>query len=242
MNIHEIILEDSRIDEKPTSSIGNFAKKMASKVTTGGVSARLGGSAEMGSKANEIYKDLARWQGINGKNDKNMTAQDLAAFMKQHKLNAGGIDLPDGVLGKKTIDAVLKKASANALTGGNAAASTKAPAGAPASGGGVGGALGAMAKGAGVKTPNVKPSTGGGAGGGAGAPGPAGALGAAGADGKDGKDGASASPSTSKPASTPTAKDPKVTPLKNKGGISPEIQTMIDKLTPTEKKALVGAI
>ena len=197
MNIHEIILEDSRIDEKPTSSIGNFAKKMASKVTTGGVSARLGGSAEMGSKANEIYKDLARWQGINGKNDKNMTAQDLAAFMKQHKLNAGGIDLPDGVLGKKTIDAVLKKASANALTGGNAAASTKAPAGAP---------------------------------------------GAAGADGKDGKDGASASPSTSKPAGTPTAKDPKVTPLKNKGGISPEIQTMIDKLTPTEKKALVGAI
>lgn len=254
MNIHEIILEDSRIDEKPTSSIGNFAKKMASKVTTGGVSARLGGSAEMGSKANEIYKDLARWQGINSKNDKNMTAQDLAAFMKQHKLNAGGIDLPDGVLGKKTIDAVLKKASANALTGGNAAASTKAPAGAPASGGGVGGALGAMAKGAGVKTPNVKPSTGGGAGGaggsgggaggagGAGAPGPAGAPGAAGADGKDGKDGASASPSTSKPAGTPTAKDPKVTPLKNKGGISPEIQTMIDKLTPTEKKALVGAI
>jgi hypothetical protein len=207
---------------------------MASKVTTGGVSARLGGSAEMGSKANEIYKDLARWQGINSKNDKNMTAQDLAAFMKQHKLNAGGIDLPDGVLGKKTIDAVLKKASANALTGGNAAASTKAPAGAPASGGGVGGALGAMAKGAGVKTPNGA--------GGAGAPGPAGAPGAAGADGKDGKDGASASPSTSKPAGTPTAKDPKVTPLKNKGGISPEIQTMIDKLTPTEKKALVGAI
>ena len=112
-------------------------------------------------------------------------------------------------------------------------------------GGGIGGALGAMAKGAGVKTPNVKPSTGGGAGGsgggagGAGAPGPAGAPGAAGADGKDG---ASASPSTSKPAGTPTAKDPKVTPLKNKGGISPEIQTMIDKLTPTEKKALAGAI
>ena len=208
MNIHEITLEDSRIDEKPTSSIGNFAKKVASKVTTGGTSARLGGSSEMGSKANEIYKDLARWQGINGKNDKNMTAQDLAAFMKQHKLSAGGMDLPDGVLPKKIIDAALKKASANALTGGNAAVSAKAPAGEPASGGGVSGAIGAMAKGAGVKTPNVKPNS----------------------------SGASASPST------PTAKDPKVTPLKTKAGISPEIQTMIDKLTPTEKKALAGAI
>ena len=105
MNIHEIILEDKRIDEKPTSSIGNFAKKVASKVTTGGTSARLGGSAEMGKRSNEIYKDLARWQGINSKNDKNMTAQDLAAFMKQHKLSAGGIDLPDGILPKKVIDA-----------------------------------------------------------------------------------------------------------------------------------------
>lgn len=212
MNIHEIILEDKRIDEKPTSSIGNFAKKVASKVTTGGTSARLGGSAEMGKRSNEIYKDLARWQGINSKNDKNMTAQDLAAFMKQHKLSAGGIDLPDGILPKKVIDAALKKAAANDLTGGNAAASAKAPAGAPASasGSGIGGALGAMAKGAGVKTPNVKPSTG-------------------------------ASPSASATPSA-TKADPKVTPLKNKGGISPEIQTMIDKLTPTEKKALAGAI
>ena len=72
MNVHDIILKEQQLDEKPTSSIGNFAKKVASKVTTGGTSARLGGSAEMGSKANAIYKDLARWQGINQKNDKNM--------------------------------------------------------------------------------------------------------------------------------------------------------------------------
>ena len=72
-------------------------KKVASKVTTGGTSARLGGSAEMGKKANEIYKDLARWQGINPKNDKNMIPQDSAAFMKQHKLSAGGMNLPDGI-------------------------------------------------------------------------------------------------------------------------------------------------
>ena len=74
MNIHDIILEDTQINEKPTSSIGNFAKKVGSKITTGGTSARLGGASEMGSKANEIYKDLARWQGINGKNDKNKAA------------------------------------------------------------------------------------------------------------------------------------------------------------------------
>ena len=245
MNVHDIILNEKQLDEKPTSSIGNFAKKVASKVTTGGTSARLGGSAEMGSKANQIYKDLARWQGINSKTDKNMTAQDLAAFMKQHKLNAGGIDLPDGVLGKKTIDAVLKKAAANDLTGGNAAVS-KEPA--PAGKGGVQGALGALAKGAGVKTPNVKSTTtststssGGGSGGGGGSDTttttnvnvqqPAGGQ----AQGGQAQGGAS------KPASAPTA-DPKVTPLKTKGGITPDVQAMLDKLTPTEKKALAGAI
>ena len=215
MNIHEIILEDKRIDEKPTSSIGNFAKKVASKVTTGGTSARLGGSAEMGKRSNEIYKDLARWQGINSKNDKNMTAQDLAAFMKQHKLSAGGMDLPDGVLPKKVIDAALKKAAANDLTGGNAAVSAKAPAGAPASdggssGGGIAGAIGAMAKGAGVKAPQTK--------------------------GQQAQ--AAGQPATDKQTGTPS----KVTPLKNKGGIAPDVQAMIDKLTPTEKKALAGAI
>jgi len=247
MNVHEIILEDSRIDEKPTSSIGNFAKKMASKVTTGGMSARLGGSSEMGSKANQIYKDLARWQGINSKTDKNMTAQDLSAFMKQYKLDAGGVDLPDGVLGKKTIDAVLKKAAANDLTGGNSAPSSKVPGGAGS--GSIGKTLGALAKGAGVKTPNVKSTTtststssGGGSGGGSGGSDtttttnvnvqqPAGGQ----AQGGQAQGGAS------KPASAPTA-DPKVTPLKTKGGITPDVQAMLDKLTPTEKKALAGAI
>ena len=40
---------------------------------------RMGGSAEVGSKANELYNPLARWQGINGKNDK-YDSPDLAAW------------------------------------------------------------------------------------------------------------------------------------------------------------------
>ena len=213
MNVHDIILKEQQLDEKPTSSIGNFAKKVASKVTTGGTSARLGGSAEMGKKANAIYKDLARWQGINQKNDKNMTAQDLAAFMKQHKLSAGGMNLPDGILPKKTIDAALKKAAANAMTGGNAAPGGGVAGAAQKASGAIGGALDAMSKGAGVKGVDKKD-----AGADAGAPG--------------GSAGAGADPKA----------DPKVAQLKNKGGISPDIQAMIDKLTPTEKKALAGAI
>ena len=208
MNIHDIILEDTQINEKPTSSIGNFAKKVASKVTTGGTSARLGGASEMGSKANEIYKDLARWQGINGKNDKNMTASDLAAFMKQHQLTAGGMKLPDGVLTKKIIDQALKKAAAGAMTGGNAAPA-QAPAGGPAKPGFGQGALDALNKGAGTKAPKANAQQ---------ATGPANA-----------------------PQAT-TATDPKVTQLKNKGGITPNVQAMIDKLSPTEKKVLAGAI
>ena len=210
MNVHDIILKEQQLDEKPTSSIGNFAKKVASKVTTGGTSARLGGSAEMGKKANAIYKDLARWQGINQKNDKNMTAQDLAAFMKQHKLSAGGMDLPDGILPKATIDAALKKAAANAMTGGNAAPGGGVAGAAQKASGAIGGALDAMSKGAGVK----------------------------GVDKKD----AGASAGGSAGAGTDPKADPKVAQLKNKGGISPDIQAMIDKLTPTEKKALAGAI
>jgi hypothetical protein len=206
MNIHDIILEDKTLIEKPTSSIGNFAKKIGSKVTTGATSARLGGASEVGSKANDIYKDLARWQGINGKNDKNMTAADLAAFMKQHQLTAGGMSLPDGVLPKKIIDQALKKAAAGAMTGGNAAPA-QAPAGASGSASPGSSALDALSKGAGGKAQSTQTKAQG------------------------------SQATTAQPAA-----DPKVTPLKNKGGISPDIQAMIDKLTPTEKKALAGAI
>lgn len=166
----------------------------------------------MGSKANQIYKDLARWQGINQKNDKNMTAADLAAFMKQHDLSAGGMKLPDGILPKKIIDDALKKAAAGSLTGGNTAPSGGDSA-AQKAGSALGGAMDAMAQGAGVKPTAMKGSTGKM---GAGAPG-----GSAGAG---------------------TGTDPKVSQLKTKGGITPDIQAMIDKLTPTEKKALAGAI
>ena len=223
MNIHDIILEDTQINEKPTSSIGNFAKKVASKVTTGATSARLGGSSEVGSKANAIYKDLARWQGINGKNDKNMTSADLSAFMKQHKLSAGGMQLPDGVLPKSIIDKALKKAAASDLTGGNVGTDSapKAQSGGSApsqGGGGVAGAMASMAKGAGVKAPQTK--------------------------GQQAQ--AAGQPTTNEPAGSSPASKPapgaKVAPLKNKQGIPPEVQTMLDKLTPTEKKALAGAI
>ena len=105
---------------------------------------------------------------------------------------------------KKIIDAALKKAAANAITGGNAAPGGGVAGAAQKASGAIGGALDAMAKGAGVKGVDKKDT---GAGGSAGA----------------------------------TA-DPKVAQLKNKGGISPDIQAMIDKLTPTEKKALAGAI
>ena len=60
-----------------------------------------------------------------------MTAQDFAQFMKQNKLSAGGMKLPDGVLDKKTIMDVLKQAARNKLTGGNAASAPSGGAGAP---------------------------------------------------------------------------------------------------------------
>ena len=89
---------------------------------------------------------MKRWQGINDKNDNTMTDQDFAAFMKQNKLSAGGMKLPQGVLPKKVIMDVLKKAAQEKLTGGNAATAPSGGAGAPAGGSGSGGGGGMMDK------------------------------------------------------------------------------------------------
>ena len=125
MNVYDIISEDKIINEAPTSGIGNAVKGLVGKLPGG---ERMAGSAEMGKEANELYKVLKKWQGINGKNDKTMTDQDFAAFMQQNSLSAGGMTLPQGVLDKKTVMDVLKQAAKNKLTGGNSAAAPK-PAG-----------------------------------------------------------------------------------------------------------------
>ncbi len=132
MKVYDIV-EEKPLNEKPTSSIGNFAKGLVGKLPG---AERMAGSAEMGKEANNLYKLLKRWQGINDKNDNTMTDQDFAAFMKQNKLSAGGMKLPQGVLPKKVIMDVLKKAAQEKLTGGNAATAPSGGAGAPAGGGG----------------------------------------------------------------------------------------------------------
>ena len=99
MKVYDIV-EENQINEKPTSSIGNLAKGIVGKLPG---AERMAGSAEMGKEANNLYKSLKRWQGINDKNDNTMTDQDFAAFMKQNKLSAGGMKLPQGVLPKKVM-------------------------------------------------------------------------------------------------------------------------------------------
>ena len=88
MKVYSTIEE--RVDEKPTSGIANFGKKVLGKapgaVGMSGTFGRMGGSAEVGSKANELYNLLARWQGINGKNDKNMTASISYSVGKPRKV------------------------------------------------------------------------------------------------------------------------------------------------------------
>jgi hypothetical protein len=226
MRISEIT--ESRIDEKPTSGIGNFAKKWAGKaagaVGMTGTAGRLQGAAQMGGEANQIYKALATWQGINQKNDNNMTGADLQAFAKQQKLNLKGITIPDGVLPKQTVMGILKKAAASKLTGGNIG---QDPAPSAADAAGTGGAT-PQAQGGGVINK---------------------ALGALqGATGKPGNNNtpSNATPAADEPGSQAQTAQPQdksnVTPLKNKAGIPPNIQKALDDLTPTEKKALAGVI
>ena len=211
MKVYQIT--EQRVDEKPTSGIANFGKKMLGKaagaVGMSGTSGRLGGSAEVGSKANELYKSLARWQGINQKNDKNMTAADVQAWAKQNKVNVSAVQMPDGVLPKQKLMDIMKKVAASELTGGNIG-SEPTPAAQPAQ--------------------NTAPAQGGGA--------IQQAIGAL--QQQTGKAGTNNTPSNT----TPAADEPgsNVSQLKNKQGIPPDIQKMLDGLTPTEKKALAGVL
>lgn len=228
MKVYQIT--EQRVDEKPTSGIANFGKKMLGKaagaIGMSGASGRLGGSAEVGSKANDLYKSLARWQGINQKNDKNMTAADVQAWAKQNKVNVSKVQMPDGVLPKDKLMDIMKKVAASELTGGNVG-SEPAPAAQPAQSGGA--ASGAPAQGGGAISQAI------------------GAL-----QGQTGKAGTNNTPSNTTPAANEpgsqaqqtgqaSTKD-NVKPLKNKAGIPPNIQTMLDELTPTEKKALAGVL
>lgn len=219
MKVYQIT--EQRVDEKPTSGIANVAKGVAGKVAGAvgakATGARLGGSADVGKKANELYTKLARWQGINGKNDKNMTAADVKAWANQEKIDVSKVTMPDGVLPKQALMGIMKKVAASNLTGGNVG-SNPAPAaqgGAPAQGGGVlDKAIGAL-------------------------------------QGQTGKAGTNNTPSNATPASDEPgsqaqkpaqAPSNNVAPLKNKQGIPPDIQKMLDGLTPTEKKALAGVL
>jgi len=222
MKVYQIT--EQRVDEKPTSGIANFGKKMLGKaagaVGMSGTAGRMGGSAEVGTKANDLYKSLARWQGINQKNDKNMTAADVQAWAKQNKVNVSAVQMPDGILPKQKLMDILKKVAASELTGGNvgsqpAPAAQSAQNSAPAQGGGVlDKAIGAL-------------------------------------QGQTGKAGTNNTPSNATPASDEPgsqaqkpaqAPSNNVAPLKNKQGIPPDIQKMLDGLTPTEKKALAGVL
>ena len=226
MRVFDIINEE-KVVEAPTSGIANLAKKglgkVAGAVGMSGTAGRMGGSAEVGTKANELYKSIARWQGINQKNDKNMTAADVQAWAKQNKINVSKVQMPDGVLPKKLLMDILKKVAASELTGGNVSA-------APAQGGGGAGS-----------------AQGGGAGS---APAQGGAMNRAmnaiqqKATGNPADTSPNAEPGA-EPQAQKTGQSPaksNVAPLKNKDGIPPNIQKMLDELTPTEKKALAGVI
>ena len=218
MRVFDIITEE-KVEEAPTSGIANLAKKglgkVAGAVGMSGTAGRMGGSAEVGTKANELYKSIARWQGINQKNDKNMTAADVQAWAKQNKINVSKVQMPDGVLPKKLLMDILKKVAASELTGGNVSAAPAQGGGGkgstPAQGGAMNRAMNAIqqkATGKPVDTsPSVEPE---------------------------------AEPQAQKTGQSPAKSN--VAPLKNKDGIPPNIQNMLDELTPTEKKALAGII
>lgn len=143
MNVFDIVNDDKKVTEAPTSTIGNTVKGLVGKLPG---AERMAGSAEMGKEANNLYKILKRWQGINDKNDNTMTDQDFAAFMKQNNLSAGGMKLPQGVLPKKVVMDVLKKAAQEKLTGGNSAGAPSGGAGAPSGGGSASGGGGVLDK------------------------------------------------------------------------------------------------
>ena len=106
--------DTSDITEAPAGIVGQAAKRIGAKAAGAigmkGTAAKLGGGADTGKEANVLKTALNKYLGQTGKSMKELTGQDLGAFLKRQRYPAGHIANVDGVLQPKQIDQALLKA------------------------------------------------------------------------------------------------------------------------------------
>lgn len=222
MRVQDIIAE-KEIDEAPVGLLKQVGRKLGAKaagaVGMKGTAAKLGGAAEVGDEARELS---VAWQGYMGKtgiNPKQAEGPQLAAFLKSKGYPNMHLKGVQGIMTPKQIDQAIMTAAQDAAKAdgdpSKGAAAQTAPAAGAASG------QGTNVAGA-PTSPQVDKN-------------------------KDGKDDATGEPMGAQPVdANKDGKDDatgKVIPMPKKGeSIPADIQKQLDALTPTEKKALAGAI
>ena len=125
--------EVTELEEAPVSAIKQKAQSIGSrvlnKVGAKGTAANLAGKADYGATANKIYQQFNAYLGTQDKNIKQATGIDLDTFLKSKKVTRN--DIPNGVLQKNQINAILQDVAKQALQKqqGTASSPTSADAG-----------------------------------------------------------------------------------------------------------------
>lgn len=244
MRVQDIIAE-KEIDEAPVGLMKQIGRKIGAKAAGAigmkGTAAKLGGAAEVGDEARQLKVALQGYAGKTGINLKQMQGPQLAAFLKSKGYPNMHLKAVQGIMTPKQIDAAIMTAAQDAAKadGDTTVGTSSAPAqpNAPAAGGQQPAGQGTNVAGK-PTSPQVDKN-------------------------KDGKDDATGEPMGAAGGSVDTpapqvdknkdGKDDttgKVIPMPKKGAtpgaaaaaIPADIQAQLDKLTPTEKKVLAGAI
>lgn len=109
MKVHEIISE-SQVNEGPAGLISQGLKRIGSGIA-GALGAkhlagRLGGSADVGARANELEGEFQRYLARIGKNTKTADFRDLSAFLQANSLP---VIQGTGPLSQQNVDKIFMK-------------------------------------------------------------------------------------------------------------------------------------
>lgn len=226
MKIAEISeLEQKQIDEAPAGMLGQLAKRAGAAVLgkvpgMGNVAANLTGKADVGKTANDVYKKFSQYLGTQQKNIKTATGDDLANFL-QNTYNYNQAKVPQGVLNKQqAYDVIMQMAKDGYAQMGKGGGT-----GGQAAGGGGNAPQASQGSGQQQATGTQQAAQGGQQQGGQ----------QAAQQGTGGKAvGGQASRPVSKTGAKPAASGATEIP--------PDVQKMLDTLSPTDKQALAGML
>ena len=230
MRLIDITSTDSDLNEAPAGFFKQGLKKIgakaAAKVGMKGTAASLAQQVDTGASANQLKVDLQGYLGGIGGSLKKLDATELKAFLASKKMPTNSVPA-SGIVPPKELDNILLKTlqQSKKVTGAPAVGAKQDPS---AIGSGTAPAGGGQAQG-GSQAPQAQggqaPAQGGGQ-----APAPNDANN----DGKDDTTGKVIP--MKKPGAAPAAGG------QASAGIPDAVQTQLDALTPTEKKALAGII